>query len=608
MRYIKPDKEQHSVPVLKNVKYALSLVWGADKRLMLGYLMEEIFSSIFTIFIRNILFLKILLDIITGSGNFRTYTLTLCAFAGVSVLSKIISYTGMRLEKEAAKNILKVLNNRVFEKAQSLDVSCYEDPSFYDKYQRATLVLTRSYYDAVCYGFCGIISGVISMVCVIGTVTAIDPAYLVFLLPVFVVFAVETAKSKYLFKRDMEMTTNERVKAYIQRTMFLREYSKDIRTSNIFAVLIKRFELAIDSNVVILKKYGPGLFLYSMLSTLFEEFIPVVGTYAYAGYEFLNGGSMSVSDFSVALSSVNAVREATMSITESLDMMNQMALYFHNLRDFFEYEPSVVSGKLTAGEFQTLEFKNVSFCYPGAKKNSLSNLSFTIKKGETLAVVGINGAGKSTLVKLMLRFYDPTEGEILYNGKSLKEYDLASLRSAYSTVFQDYKNFAISVFENVMCHPCSEEEKLIARKALEQSGVWEKISSFENGGDTILTREFDKDGAGLSGGENQKVSTARLFARNFEIAILDEPSSALDPVAEYKMYENLIDVTMGKTVIYISHRLSSAVLSDRIIVLHGGRIIEEGSHHELMEKGGEYAEMFTLQASSYNSQEVDGNE
>ena len=608
MRYIKLDKEQHSVPVLKNIKYAISLVWKADKSLMLGYLMEQIFGTVFSVFIRNILFLKILLDIITGSGSFRSYVITLGAFTAVSVLVKIISWTGMRIEKEASKNVLKVLNNRIFEKAQSLDISCYEDPSFYDKYQRATLVLTRSYFDAITYAFCGIISGIISMVCVIGTVTAIDPAYLVFLLPVFVVFLIETAKSRYVFKRDMEMTTNERIKAYIQRTMFLRDYSKDMRTSNIFAVLMKRFEKAIDANVVILKKYGFGLFLYSMVSTLFEEFIPVVGTYGYAGYKFLQGGSADVSGFSVALSSINAVREATMSITENLDMMTQMALYFQNLRDFFEYEPKILSGELKAEKFESLEFKNVSFRYPGAGKNSINNISFRINHGETLAVVGINGAGKSTLVKLILRFYDPTEGEILYNGKNLKEYDVSSLRNAYSTVFQDYKNFAVSVFENVMCHPCTEEEKEKAKKALIQSGVWDKISSFEDGGDTVLTREFDKDGAGLSGGENQKVSTARLFAGSFEIAILDEPSSALDPVAEYKMYENLIDVTKGKTVIYISHRLSSAVLSDRIIVLHGGRIIEEGSHHELMSRGGEYAEMFTLQASSYSGEEALQNE
>ena len=157
-----------------------------------------------------------------------------------------------------------------------------------------------------------------------------------------------------------------------------------------------------------------------------------------------------------------------------------------------------------------------------------------------------------------------------------------------------------SVYENVVCHECNDEEKKLAEKALKQSGIWEKISALPKGADTVITREFDKNGIGLSGGENQKVSAARLFAKDFEFAVLDEPSSALDPIAEYKMYENLIKVTENKTVLYISHRLSSAVLSDRIIVIGDGRVLEQGSHEELMKQNGKYREMFTLQASSYN--------
>jgi len=166
--------------------------------------------------------------------------------------------------------------------------------------------------------------------------------------------------------------------------------------------------------------------------------------------------------------------------------------------------------------------------------------------------------------------------------------------AAFSTV--------IAVFENILCHECTEEEKAFVQKALEQSGIWEKISTLPKGGDTVLTKEFEKDGAGLSGGENQKVSVARLFAKDFQFAVLDEPSSALDPIAEYKMYENLIEVTGGKTALYISHRLSSAVLSDRIIVIGEGRVLEEGTHGELMSRNGEYSRMFSLQASSYNGQ------
>lgn len=255
--------------------------------------------------------------------------------------------------------------------------------------------------------------------------------------------------------------------------------------------------------------------------------------------------------------------------------------------------------------FESLEFKNVSFKYPSSNKYSLKNINFKLTKGETLSVVGINGAGKSTLLKLMLRFYDPNEGEILYNGVNIKEYNLDSYRNNFATVFQDYKNFALSVFENVMCHECTDDDKDFATEALKNSGVWKKINTFANGGDTVLTREFDSDGVGLSGGENQKVSTARLFARDFELAILDEPSSALDPIAESEMYENLNRVTKDKTVVYISHRLSSAAMADKIIVLDNGNIIESGTHTDLMESGGKYSEMFTLQASNYNKEAIE---
>lgn len=601
MRWIKLH-EPVKVPVLKNVIFALKLVWEADKRLLIGYFVTEISNKVLSMYVQNILFLKVLLSIIDGDADFKTYFTYLLLFFGVYLTVNVISAYATRQRLVATKVVLKNVNNKIFKKATELDVSCYENPEFYDKYQRATLVLSSSYYDLICWDVAAVVGGIIALICVITTVTVINPMYLLFLLPVTLVFAIELMKSKAVYKRDLEMTKNNRIKAYIQRTMFLKEFSKDMRTSNIFAVLTKRFKAAIDANVLILKSYGVKLFIYSMISSLFSDFIPIIGTYAFAGYQFIFTQALSISGFSVVLASINSVRDSTLSIAEGFDEMTQMALFFQNLRDFFDYEPKITDGEKDAEEFQSIEFRNVSFTYPDTTKEILKNVSFKINKGETIAIVGVNGAGKSTLVKLLLRFYDANEGEILYNGINVKEYNVQSLRNAFATVFQDYKNFAVSVNENIMCHECSEEEKQIAEKALKQSGVWEKIASLPKGADTVLTREFEIDGAGLSGGENQKVSAARLFARDFEIAILDEPSSALDPIAEYKMYENLIDVTKDKTVIYISHRLSSAVLSDRIYVLGNGTILESGSHAELMAQDGEYSKMFTLQASSYKGE------
>ncbi|MBQ2841544.1 MAG: ABC transporter ATP-binding protein [Clostridia bacterium] len=600
MKY-KPYKKD-KIPVIKNIIFALRIVWEADKRMIISAFVTEIANNVLSMYVQNILFLKVLLSIIDGKAEFKTYFVSLLLFFGAYLVTNAVSAYSARTRLISTKVVLKKLNNKIFTKAIGLDVGCYENPEFYDKYTRATQVVSSSHYETLCYCVASIIGGIIALICVVTTVTLVNPMYLIFLLPVTLVFTVEHIKSKVAYNLNNEMTTNNRIKAYIQRTMLIKDYSKDMRTSNIFAVMLQRFKTAIDANIVILKKYGLKLFLYSMLSSLFSDFIPIIGTYAFAGYQFVFTKTLTISGFSVVLSSINAVRQSTMNIARNYERLTQTALYFQHLRDFFDYKPEITDGGKDAEEFECIEFRNVSFGYPGTDKTILKNISFRIEKGETVAVVGVNGAGKSTLVKLLLRFYDADEGEILYNGINIKEYNLTSLRSAYATVFQDYRNFAVSVNENIICHECTVEEKKLAEKALIQSGVWDKISSLPKGADTVLTREFDVDGVGLSGGENQKVSVARLFARDFQIAILDEPSSALDPVAEYKMYENLIKVTENKTVIYISHRLSSAVLSDRIIVLGDGKIIESGNHSELMANNGEYSRMFTLQASSYKGE------
>ncbi|MGN0447507.1 MAG: ABC transporter ATP-binding protein [Acutalibacteraceae bacterium] len=596
------------VNIFKNTAFALKIVCQADKRLFLGYLLEYIVELPFESFLKNILFLQVVLGVIDSKGSFEDYLGKLILFAVLSVLLTVFCWVCTYMRQAATKTVLKNLNNRIFSKAISLDVSCYENPEFYDKYQRATQILAWGWFDTVCSCVSQILGSVITLALVTGTVASIDPMYLLLLFPAVFLFVIEAYIGKLFYERDREMTKNNRMKSYIQRTVFLKDFSKDMRTSNIFLVLMEKFKNAIDGNLLILKKYGVKLFLVSLFKSLFSDFIPIIGTYALAAYQFVVTKTMSITSFSVVLSSVTSLQGAIMSIPMQFEILGQGAFHFQNMKDFLEYECTVKSGSLKCDEFESIEFKNVCFRYPTAEKNTLENVSFKIEKGETVALVGINGAGKSTIVKLLLRFYDVTEGEILYNGVNIKEYDLESLRHSFGVVFQDYKNFAVSVYENVMCHECTAEEKIKAAEALKAGGIWDKISSLPKGGDTVLTKEFENDGIGLSGGENQKVSVARLFAKDFSLAVLDEPSSALDPIAEYKMYESLIEVTKGKTVLYISHRLSSAVLSSKIIVIGDGKVVETGSHQQLMEKGGLYCEMFTLQASSYNKEEVGSDE
>ena len=598
-----PLHEDVKVPVAKNILYAAKIMYKSDKVIMPAAVFAQTSYFVFVNFFQAVLFLKVLLSLIEGNASFSYYVKILLAFVGLSMLNEVIVVGCDYLLNVSAKRVFKGLNNMIFKKASEVDVACYEDPVFYDSYKRATDILNSGFFLGYCLQFARVIANLLSLILIVGVVATIDKAYLIFLAPVSIVFVVEIIKSKLIYKKDLSMTSNNRIKAYAQRTVFLKDFSKDVRCSNIFGVMLRNYQRAVDDNVRIIKTYGKKLFFFSMTGSIFGELVPIVGTYALASYKFYNNAGADISGFSVVLSAINSVRTCAEDIARSFAELSNMALYFQNLRDFFEYEPKITSGGKQAGELESLEIKNVSFKYPHSEKFSLKNVNIKIEKGQTVALVGVNGAGKSTLVKLLLRFYDPTEGEILYNGVNIKEYDVLLLRSKIATVFQDYKTFALSVAENVMCRECDENDKIQAEQMLKRSGAWDKIATLEDGVDTVLTREFDDNGAGLSGGENQKLAVARMFAKDFELAILDEPSSALDPIAEYKMYENLVAATENKTVIYISHRLSSAVLSDKIFVLDGGTVSESGSHAELMARGGKYSRMFTLQASSYNRED-----
>jgi ATP-binding cassette subfamily B protein len=250
--------------------------------------------------------------------------------------------------------------------------------------------------------------------------------------------------------------------------------------------------------------------------------------------------------------------------------------------------------------FEKLELKNMTFGYEGQATPALSNVNLTVNVGEKIAIVGHNGAGKTTLIKLLQRLYDPNEGEILLNGENIKNYRLSSYRNLFGTVFQDYRIFATTIAENVMLRGnITDEDRATVKDALERSGIYNKIKSFSNGVDSNVTREFDNEGAIFSGGEAQKLSIARIFAGKQEIVIMDEPTSALDPIAEQEMYRNMFEACEGKTVIFISHRLSSATMADRVYMFENGEIIEQGTHSELLAMNAKYADMWHKQADTY---------
>ena len=308
---------------------------------------------------------------------------------------------------------------------------------------------------------------------------------------------------------------------------------------------------------------------------------------------------LSLSGLVVMYNSIGSLRNGMRILSELPPTAVEMALYVEKIRMFLAYETKVVSEENlpVPDTVKEIRFENVSFAYDEAAGDIIHHVSFTIAPQEKIALVGYNGAGKTTMIKLLMRLYDPTEGRILLDGVDIRRYDLEQYRSRIGTVFQDYQVYAATVAENVVMDEVPPQTDVTL--ALRQSGFSARLANMERGVDTGLTREFDDSGTNLSGGESQKLAVARVFYKDCSLIILDEPSSALDPIAEYQLNVSMARASVQKSVIFISHRLSTTRHADRILMLEKGRVIESGTHEVLLEKNGKYAEMWHAQASKY---------
>ena len=338
------------------------------------------------------------------------------------------------------------------------------------------------------------------------------------------------------------------------------------------------------------------------------DIVVYFGSILLAAFKTLVKKNMLLGDCFVIINSITNIAGNLSYAGDVILKLDENSLYVDNLRAFLDYEVQIAEDQNAPAvpKMQELELCNVGFSYEGQKNAALQGVNLKIRAGEKIAIVGHNGAGKSTLIKLLLRLYDTTEGEIRLNGENVKSYRLSSYRGLYGTVFQDYRLFATNVAENVMLRGhLTDEDEARVEDALKQSGISDKVHSLPEGIHTTVTKEFDPDGAVFSGGEAQKISIARIFAGEQEIVILDEPTSALDPIAEQEMYQNMFEACKGKTVIFISHRLSSATAADRIYLFEKGRIKEQGTHAELLALDAAYADMWHKQADTYTD---DGGE
>jgi len=382
------------------------------------------------------------------------------------------------------------------------------------------------------------------------------------------------------------------------RTFYQNIYAKEMRTTNVHKPLLKRFEDAAAEITRVYKTYGMKVALIRIvegfLNKTFSEYIIML----YAAWKTVWKKTMYYGECLVVISTAETIYDSFNEILESFSILQEQSLYIEDLLIFLRHE-SKIEQKDTGFDAVSGDIclDKVSFQYIDSAQYALKDVNLRIRKGEKIAVVGANGAGKTTLIKLLLRLYDPTEGRITLNEKNYTEYKVASLRELYSVVLQDYKHFSLTVKENVELGISADETRVW--DALDKGGLMGRVQNMRNGIQSLLDKEIDERGELLSGGEEQKLAIAHVYLKNSDIVILDEPASALDPLAEHDLYERMMTLSKDKTVIFVSHRLSSAIHADRIVYLEHGSIAEYGSHKELMEKDGLYAKMFRIQAQNY---------
>jgi ATP-binding cassette subfamily B protein len=588
---------------ISNILFALRQVWEvAPLYFIMYYTMTFVWGALD--FLEGSYLLRMIVSGIEKATPTRTIVTFMLVIAVADILAGALnSYYWNVVSPPKYQLVSATIRKKLFRKASQVELSCYETPAFYDKYMKA-MDEANNRIEKVMGTIDNLIWNTISLCCNSFLLFLIDPVLILFGLFPLLLGIVRRWKNRV--NHDMvaaRKPIDRRVK-YVRRTFYLGEYAKEMRIGGMYRRMLGELMCTYTDFRDMMRKYGLRLALAQYIQKVGLEVITILGAMLYAVWRTLSGG-MTIGDCIVILNSIGTISYCLNYMVQNFAEFGEHSLFLEDVRYFLDYDVAMPEDE-NAPEAHggDIELSNVSFRYTGAEQDTLHNVSMRIGAGERVALVGLNGSGKTTLVKLLLRLYDPTEGQVRMGGRDARDYRLSSYRNSFSCVFQDFRVFSMSVQENVLLRTPREGDRERVTEALRESGAWGKVESLPRGLDSVLTREFDENGINLSGGEAQKVSLARVFAEDAPFIILDEPSSALDPIAEHTMFRNMMRAAQGRGVLFISHRLATAVDADRIYLMDGGRIAEVGTHRELMERGGKYAEMFRLQAKNYVGEEV----
>ena len=595
----KEKKESGFSVVSKTIKYFFPIAWKTHK----GYFFV---NGIMTVIDAIQPFVAIIVSplIISELLGERDIKKLIIYAAIMAVAGPLLSFIGSCLgiiDEKYGEKFDNYFVEDMSRKVMELDFQVTEDKKALDQVEAARTGM--SWYSG---GVLGIFSpafeiiGQIIKIC--GTVVLITvnaPLLFLITLAVMIVhFLILSKQNKIEIESFKGLSKINRAFGYYGWQLSDFKYGKDIRLYGAKELMVERWDNYTDESIGKWKENADKQHPLNHYKNVLSVARDIV-SYLYLGAKVLSGG-ISIATFTQMIAASATFNDSVTTLLFMVQDIVKKCNYAYEYVKFADFPAAIEKGtRHIEGKEHTLEFKNVSFTYPNTDVEVLKGVNVTLKQGEHLSVVGLNGAGKTTFVKLLCRLYDPTEGEILLDGVNIKEYDYNEYMSLFSPVFQDFKLFAFSIKENIVLDDdCGGEE---LGRLIEQVGLGDKIKSLENGADTVLFKAFDENGIEPSGGEQQKMAIARALYKKAPVVILDEPTAALDPVAEYDIYRQFDSLVGGKTAIYISHRLSSCKFCDRIAVFSEGRIMEYGTHDELVElEGGIYAEMFCAQAQYYN--------
>lgn len=585
--------------------FVCRLVWRIDKRRILMEVLERI-CTIYEFLIYGALFTQIMLSMAEEHAAYSS----ILALVWLGFLPRLFTHMYLQYYAITAGPVSDVrfqegMNRLLYEKACQADLACFENSEFYNQYMMAVRE-AKTRVPKMLHDICDMAVSFSAALAGFYMIWRMDRYALLFMvLPVLGNFVFNGMLSGRLFRMERETMVFRRIADYVNRTIHLADYAKEIRLSSVFSLLGSKYKDSVQAEQKTVRRYAPiNMFLFFCFQ-YFTFTLLFNGSFLYAGYHTLVTGSVVFAELAVFQNFMCANTWNFLYSAQAAVENIKNSFYMQQIEGFLNYKPDIpedMDGIVPKLPIQTITFSHVSFSYQKGR-TVLKDICLELKAGEHAALVGFNGSGKTTLVKLLLRLYDPDEGVILVNGTDIRKYNLRAYRSLFTAAFQDGKIFADTVEENILMgvHGTREQDAEKVWKALRLAGMEQEVLSWDLQEQTILTKEFSKDGKVLSGGQSQKILAARAFAKDCPVAVFDEPSSALDPIAEYALFANILRYSDKRILFFISHRLSSVQNADLVFFLENGRIAERGSHKQLMKQDGKYAALYRTQAKNYQA-------